>query len=166
MANSIRERVRLRRGHDARSVANILIRKGIDSETPITPLQIMKVLYFCHGWTLARLNRPLVRQPFEVWRFGPVVRDVYHALKHHGRDPVTHLIAGVSDTNDFGDDERKIVDMVFQDYGYVNGLVLSYLTHVPGGPWDQVRLRHGEGVPIPNRMIRDYFIRLVTSPAD
>lgn len=156
-AMSLAERILPRRGHDARAVANELIRKGVDDGRPITPLQVMKVLYFCHGWSLAQLGRPLVRQSFEVWRFGPVVRDVYHALKHHGRERVRDPIPGF-DMTEFPIDEREVIDKVFADHGHVNGLVLSYLTHVPGGPWDTVRMSKGEGVRIPNQLIRDYFM--------
>lgn len=166
MNMSIRERVRRRRGHDARAVANILIEKGIRRENPITPLQVMKVLYFCHGWTLADLGRPLIRQPFEVWRFGPVVRDVYHALKHHGRAPVSQVIPGTEDTHDFDGEEHRVIDAVFDDYGFVNGLILSYLTHQPGGPWDEVRLSRGEGrgIVIPNPVIQRHFKSMTIKP--
>ena len=70
--------------HDARSVANSLIEKSIEAGSCLTPLEIIKLVYFCHGWMLGLYRRPLIKQNVQAWRYGPVVADVYHCLKQHG----------------------------------------------------------------------------------
>ena len=77
-------------GHDARAVANNLIE--MSGEGPLTPLQIIKLTYICHGWMLGLYGRPLVKQNVKAWTYGPVIPDVYRALKTYRANPVTPRI--------------------------------------------------------------------------
>ena len=36
-------------------------------------MQVLKLVYYCHAWMLGLYGRPLIRQPIEAWRYGPVV---------------------------------------------------------------------------------------------
>ena len=67
--------------HDARSVANYLIQRTLDGKKWLTPLQVIKMVYYCQGWSLALFDKKLFGQDIEAWEFGPVVPDVYHKLK-------------------------------------------------------------------------------------
>jgi len=164
---SIREKAkaRLNRGRrDARIVASFIIENTRDN--PKTPLQIMKLLYFAHAQTLVDLNRPLFRQNFHVWKYGPVIADVYHALKHHGRDPVVDIIEKYTFTDStFNEDETDILHDVIEEYGDRTGFELSALTHWPEGPWHQIRVRRGIGYRIPNHIIRRYYLQLLFDAA-
>ena len=74
--------------HDARNVANSLISLAHDAPRKITPMQAMKLVYFCHAWMLALLHKPLIEQPVEAWRYGPVVPEVYRSLRRYGGEPI------------------------------------------------------------------------------
>lgn len=39
--------------HDSRSVANELIHRAHDAGRDITPMQVVKLAYYCHAWMLA-----------------------------------------------------------------------------------------------------------------
>ena len=145
-------RKRERGNYDARAIANYIIQDSSDK----TPLQLMKLVYFCHAWVLALTDKPLIRQDFKVWRFGPVIPDVYHALKKHGSHEVIEPIE-ISESASLNGRERRIVDKVIQLYGEESAWNLSALTHVPDSPWDQTRMRRGEGATIPNSLIRNYY---------
>ena len=67
--------------HDARAVANRLLQLAEEDGNQLTVMQILKLVYFCHAWTLALYDRPLIEQPIEAWRYGPVIPDVYHSFK-------------------------------------------------------------------------------------
>lgn len=127
--------------HDARSVANEFIRRGIDASNPLTPLQVQKLVYFAHAWMLGIYGRPLINEPFEVWKYGPVVPVVYYCLRHYGGDPVTEPLPNHPD--DFKDDfdaaEQDILGQVFDIYGDLSGPRLITLTHLGGTPWDQAK---------------------------
>ena len=78
--------------HDARSVANEFIRLGIESKKPFTHMQIQKLAYFAHAFTLALYDRPLTNQRFEAWRYGPVSSAIYYSLSRFSGEPVGEII--------------------------------------------------------------------------
>ena len=142
--------------HDARSVANELITRAIDADRPITPLQTLKLIYFSHAWMLAIHDRPLIKQRIYAWRHGPVVRDVYDALKRYGWRPIPERILGFSD-DEFDDDELSIIDQVSEKYGKYSGTYLSAMTHARGTPWHQVWDPDKRNISISNNRIKDYY---------
>ena len=73
--------------HTALAVADKLIRLAREAEIPITPMQVQKLAYFSHAWSLGLGYGPLFQDAVESWQYGPVIRSVYHALK----PMVTHL---------------------------------------------------------------------------
>ena len=146
--------------HDARAVANWLIDKAIKDENPLTPLQIIKLVYFAHGWTLAFFGRSLFRQPVAAWRYGPVIADVYYALKHYRGNPVDHVIPGIPEA-EFDAGETDVLEQVYEVYGDFSGLRLSALTHHDGSPWDKTFSRKFRRKPlIDNDLIRSHFKEL------
>ena len=66
--------------HTDLSVADQSIRLSREDETPITPMQVQKLAYFCHAWSLGLGYGPLFRDAGESWQQGPVNRSMYHAL--------------------------------------------------------------------------------------
>ncbi|MCY4672954.1 MAG: DUF4065 domain-containing protein, partial [Bacteroidetes bacterium] len=60
-----------------------LLKKAAEEGEGLTPLQINKLVYICHGWAWGKLNRPLIDNrsgQIEAWKYGPVVREVYTRL--------------------------------------------------------------------------------------
>ena len=145
--------------HDARSVANQLIRRGLAEQKNLTPMQVQKLVYFCHAWMLALCQRPLIEQPIEAWRYGPVVPDVYRSLRRYGGEPVRREIPDVQD-REFDHQESSIIAQVFDLYSDFNGPQLSAMTHAVGTPWDQIWTRYGrsfDNAVIPDTIIEDYY---------
>src|SRR5437764_14498245 len=104
---------------DAIDIARYLVRVGYDPETPgesvlICPLRLEKLLYYCQGWSLALLGRPLFRQPLEAWAKGPVVRDVYEMFRA-SRDGITPEQAGTPAAT-LSATEAALVEMVWREY--------------------------------------------------
>lgn len=149
------------RSHDARAVANVLIKRGIDGTKPRDPLQLIKLTYLCHGWMLGLYSRPLSAQPVEAWRYGPVIPDVYHGLKRHGTRPVNVLQDFPS--SDFDELETDLIEQVFDVYSDFTGVQLSQLTHARGTPWYQTWYRTGRNSIIPDELIEEHFSELAVS---
>ena len=145
--------------HDSRAVANKIIRFAIDDGRPLTPLQIIKLVYFCHGWMLALYGKPLFRDYVQAWKYGPVVPNVYHALKHYGGDPVTSEIPLPEEQ--FDEDEEYLIGQVYAAYGHLHGIRLSQLTHAPGTPWDVIWSQTGSNSVIPNELIREHYAGMI-----
>ena len=142
-------------------MANWLIKRANDAGTALTPLQVIKLVYFAHGWTLAFYRRPLFRQPVEAWPYGPVIADVYHNLKQYRANPIGHVIPGIPETQ-FYDQELDVMEEVYRVYGDFSGIRLSALTHHEGSPWEKTIQRFGRGSTIDNEVIRSHFEELAS----
>ena len=145
--------------HSALAVTDKIIRLSLEQETPITPMQAQKLAYFCHAWSLGLGLGPLFQDAVEAWMYGPVVRSVYHALKHHGSNAIREPILEVPEQ--FGEREEKLIRIVCERYGHLDGLRLSRMTHAPGSPWHQVHQRDARTQIIHEHLIRDYYAGLV-----
>ena len=141
--------------HDARAVANSLIERSQEVGHLLTPLQIMKLVYFCHGWMLGLYKRPLIKQTVQAWQYGPVVAELYHDLKQYGGDPVQDKINVAEER--FDELEADLIDQVYSKYGQLSGIELSRLTHAPETPWYQVWSQKGKYSAIPNSWIQEHY---------
>lgn len=145
--------------HTALAVADRLIRLSIEDETPITPMQVQKLTYFCHAWMLGLGYGPLFQDAVESWQHGPVIRSVYHAFKHYGAAPVREPV--LQNAASFNKQEEKVINAVWQRYGCLDGIRLSRMTHAADSPWEQTFRRDKRSQIIYNHVIRDYYAALV-----
>lgn len=165
--------------HNAKAVANYFLQRGEAEQIPITPMKLQKLVYYAHGSHLAVLDAPLINEQIECWKYGPVIRSLFHEFKAFGSDPITcrasvnHFEEDGSDPLTFRaysttptmDDANgttlEILDEVWSAYSQYSGVRLSNMTHLPGTPWSQVMDEYKgnplKGTDIPNRIIRDYF---------
>lgn len=145
------------------------------SASLLTPLQVIKMVYIAHGYTLALLDEPLVGEPVEAWRYGPVVPSVYHSAKKYGGSEIDELLYSGIRINDaegmktikrFFDDrippqQRAILDGVLEGYGRFTGIELTRMTHGDGTPWSQYYRPDVMGQQIPNAVIKSHYKELI-----
>lgn len=155
--------------HDARAVANYMLNRAQRSKLPLTIMTLLKVLYFAHGWHLAKYGKPLIAQPFEAWKHGPVNRVVYEQYKGYKNKPLDKLAVSldprqmefVPTRSNFDNETTLLLDSIFDYYSRFHAFTLSDLTHEKGGPWDQIwaeaQSRAVPGMIIPNNLILDWF---------
>jgi len=153
------------------AIANEFLRRGI----PLTQMQLQKLVYLSHGWTLGLTGQPLTAEQPEAWDYGPVYTDLYDHTKLFGRAPIAREVTPDDDepARFFGRSrghakpyhaqlnptERSIVDQVWARYGRLSGAQLSTLTHQPGTPWTQV-YDGGRNRVIPNEVIMAHYSEL------
>src|SRR5688500_4137992 len=126
---------------DAMDVARHLIRLGYDPECPdesvfISPLRLQKLLYYCQGWSLGLLGRPLFPQPLEAWKRGPVVAEVYEKFQGT-RDGITPERAG-GVTPSLSSADAALVEMVWREYAKYTPEELCEMTHAEPA-WREAR---------------------------
>jgi uncharacterized phage-associated protein len=146
--------------YSAKEVANYFIDRANREGIELTPLKLIKLVYFAHGWNLALAGDPLIEDPVEVWDYGPVIPSLYHSVKKYGDGHVSERIrpqAGVD-----GDEEtRNVLDAVWDVYGDTDAIVLSDITHMPGTPWHDVYTEYDgnppQGEDIDNSRIKAHF---------
>lgn len=144
------------RVYDARAIANYLL-----SHTPggLDALQVMKLTYISHGFTLALSNKPLLEDDIEAWKYGPAIRRVYSILPR-GSDIITEPLS--AHRPNFDANDREIVDSVLKTYGVYSGLYLSKLTHGDGSPWHRTWTTYGRDAVIPQDLIRAHYHQIIT----
>ena len=92
------------RSISATIVASQILWLRRDAET--TPMHILKMAYLAHGWMLGIFEEPLIYEPVDAWRYGPVVPILYHKYKSFRGDPISVVPVDMSDT--FNDDQKEM----------------------------------------------------------
>jgi uncharacterized phage-associated protein len=126
---------------------------------------------------LAIREGPLIDEPVQAWRWGPVIPSLYHAFKVYGNsfidEPATAYEVNESDSSvrivtprprDDDDATKALLTRVWKVYSPFSPIQLANMTHEPGTPWEQIAKekggRIGKSTIIPDQMIRDYFRKL------
>ncbi|TYC64923.1 DUF4065 domain-containing protein [Stappia sp. BW2] len=155
--------------YDARAVANFFLSQADERDMGLTPMTLLKIMYFAHAWYLVKYDKPLVGQPFEAWKHGPVSRVVYDEVKQYGSavvseklkkfDPRKLEFAYANDS--FSMEEEQLLIDVFRYYAQFHAYQLSDLTHEVNSPWDKVwkeaETKAVPGMFISNDMIKEWF---------
>lgn len=150
--------------HDSRTIANEFLQIAGNAGNPLTPMQLLKLVYIAHGWSLGLYGRPLINDQVEAWQYGPVIPRLYNAVRNFRDQPVTCQISVGADTP-LNDLERKLVQQVYNVYGSKSGPALSRLTHAAGTPWAQTYEPDTFSIRIPNDIIKDHYQRLAAERA-
>lgn len=131
----------------AKAVANRLLDLATKQGRTIDPLQMQKLVYLVEGWCLGAADRSMFADPIEAWDYGPVVPDLYYALRRFGASPIQGELLDYDYASEsivradgaFDPEEAAIVETVWDIYGALSGPQLINLTHQPGSPWDMTR---------------------------
>jgi uncharacterized phage-associated protein len=122
-------------------------------------------------WSLIELGRPLVKHKFEAWDYGPVLPYLYREFKRFDKNPVTTRATGI----DTLDGRNRIIEYkldaattdllnrVADFYSRMRASDLVSLSHVTGGPWDQVWNHEGTinpGMKIEDEKITSFYSRM------
>ncbi len=140
----------------------------------LTAMQIIKLAYIAHGYTLAFTKKPLIKARIEAWKYGPVIPVLYDTFKGYGGsvvDSLTYCGTGLGSpeigirkkliTDLIDEGTRDLLDQVLDGYGGMDGMQLSALTHEKGTPWDQCYVPNELFTPIPNHIIQEFYERKV-----
>ena len=151
--------------YDARSVANGVLRIAQSAGRTLTNMQLQKLVYIAHGYALAILHKPLIKQNVEAWRYGPVVADLYHALREYGAGKVTKPI-NILPEEELSETHIALIWEVVSAYGGFSGPQLSTMTHRQGTPWKEIYDPAGWGNSIiPDQSIEQHYIQLLNERA-
>lgn len=148
-------------GHDPKSVAEYMLWCARRDGNPLTSMQVLKLVYIAHGWTLGLTGSPLIDEPVEAWQYGPVVPSVYHEYKRFGGGFISDCPQ--HRPGHFSVSERSVLDQVWKQYGHLSGIKLSSMTHQRGTPWDITIRRRGRGAVISNDLIEDHYQSLASA---
>jgi uncharacterized phage-associated protein len=126
----------------------------------LTPLEVQKLLYLAHMVSLGRSNgeRPLIRENFQAWDYGPVLPSLYHQLKMFGDSPVRDVFLS-NEREDRA--SAQIIGQVAQRYASKSAGDLVAMTHREGGAWAKNYRPGVKGKIIPDGDILEEYRRRV-----
>lgn len=123
---------------------------------PVDNLKSQKLLYYCQGVHLARIDEPIFKDKIEAWQYGPVVPKVYNKYKKFGFDNI--------DKKDdkkisFKKEELKTISMVLSYYGKFSSLDLVNRTN-SDILWEKAYNSKRNNV-ITNNSMKQYFKEII-----
>lgn len=161
--------------HRPEAVANKFLE--LADNTGLTQLQIQKLVYIAHGWTLALCHEPLTNELPQAWSRGPVYAGLRTRIARFGADRVTDYIRQ-NDNNpavfvfsgdrgevfsaNFTKNEESIISQVWDNYRGFSGFQLSMLTHKAGTAWHKTYSEFERNKPIPDVLTKDHYLSLAS----
>lgn len=143
--------------YDALTIADAMLKIGKRKGQTMTPMKLLKLVYIAHGFSLALLERDLFKNRIEAWKFGPVIPDLYQATKRFGRGEIPLDLIGDPDDTSVDPQVQSFLEDVYDKYGHLNGIQLSYLTHQSGTPWERVYDQRFRNLEIPDALIAEHY---------
>lgn len=117
----------------ALEVAKVLIKKarekGIDD---ISPLKLQKLLFLSYEKAVMNGNNPLFEGAFEVWRHGPVLKEIYDFYKGYGSEIIDE---DIESTINLSNENIELIEDVLNKYGDISAWGLVDITHKRDGIW-------------------------------
>lgn len=147
--------------YDGRAIANFILDFCEERNRAVSNLSLQKIIYFCHVWSLINLQRPLIKQEFEAWKFGPVLQYVYREFRNFDDQPITTRASHLDPFSGqrlaifyrFDQETGSHLSVVADFYSQLRAAQLVDLSHVRGGPW--WREWHHEGKTNPGMKIKN-----------
>lgn len=110
----------------------------------VNHLKLQKLIYYVDAWHNVYFDVPLIKEDFEAWMHGPVVRKVWDYYK--GKSVLFTPIRPSDATADLSTliskEQLELINDVLDEYGDKSSYYLECLTHSEE-PWK--RARHGYG---------------------
>lgn len=146
------------------AIANAVLDEATNQGKQLTIMQLLKLVYIAHGWSLALLQAPLVNEQPEAWQHGPVFPSIYREFRRFGSSAIS-----TKATTPFGQvveapldaQQRELVRSVVTSYGHMHAFKLSAITHQLGTPWSETyRGGLGSSQVIPDALIAEHYQKL------
>lgn len=127
--------------YSALNIAKYTINRCNAKNTPVTNLQLQKILYFTWIDYYKKTGRELFTDRFFAWKLGPVIPDVYYKYYSNGAEP----LKSVSDlTLIFNLSQDKELNSIIDLYRSMSAYDLVEKSHIAHGAWRTV-FKSGEG---------------------
>lgn len=145
--------------YSALEIAALVIKVAQKLGQTLTPMQIIKLVYISHGYSLGFDSKALVEDEVKAWKYGPVYPSLYSKLKQYGsREVPANALSGSLDCES---DVGQLIEAVLTHYENFDGIDLSALTHQPKTPWDLTVASSGLNTTISNDLIESHYKEII-----
>lgn len=128
---------------DASLISNNILERAFRDKISVSPMKLQKIMYFVASEYAKNTGEPLFQEPFEAWKYGPVLRSIYREFKPFGGYSITKFATQDALGNTYRANEaldpqlRVAIDTVWTTARDRTAVELYQLTHVPGSAWSQ-----------------------------
>lgn len=122
------------------ALSNSILKRAFSEKIPVTPMKLQKLLYFIYRDYLQKTNHRLFSEPFQTWKYGPVLSSVYDEFKAFHANPINRF-GKDAENRVFIINEAKVpavscsISKVWNLCKNHDGIYLSQLTHQPNTAW-------------------------------
>lgn len=121
----------------------------------LSKTKLLKLLYLLDEVSVKKSGIPFINLHYDVWKFGPVDRDIYIELSsepsllksyiHRVVQQDRSYISGRQIFNDdeFSDNDIDLMDFIISEFGDKNSRELVAYTHKKGSPWYKLAQENG-----------------------
>ncbi len=143
------------------AVADQILKSAKKQGKELTPMQLVKLTYIAHGWSLVVLGKDLFADRIEAWKYGPVIPNLYQATKIYGRNPIPSSVIDENSPSGLSESDVEFIDDFVSKYGNLDAYALSNMTHQPGTPWSKVYKPNVFHIEIPDELIKSHYNELL-----
>lgn len=153
---------------DARAVANFVLDCGDRHGITFTKLSLQKTMFFLHGHFLSEFDQKLIIQPFEAWKYGPVLSLIYDCFSDtpgHGKIETRaykfNMKSGQNEIAKLSISARHVdfLEDLVNVYGRIDAYTLVQITHRSDSPWTAIWRTRTNRKPSPGLRVRDEDIK-------
>lgn len=159
--------------YTAKTIANEFLELAKNEDKKLTQMQIQKLVYICHGYSLAVFDKPLISDEIQAWQYGPIIPELYQEFKVFGKSPINILAKNFEINDNFEiiqkiprvelNDSRtkELIQAVWDKYKGYSGPNLSDLTHRDNTPWAKTYVPGFSNLLIDNEIIKEHYKNLI-----
>ena len=140
------------------TIADEILKSAKRQGRALTPMQLMKLVYIAHGWSLAILDTGIFSDRIEAWKYGPVIPNLYQMTKQFGLTEIPLHLIHENNPSGVTKDVQALLDQVVLKYSHLSGIQLSNLTHLPYTPWHQVYEPNVTNKEISDDLIKQHYL--------
>ena len=141
------------RNYDIQELSKYLTVSSYKNGTPISNLQLQKVLYFIYIDFLKN-NIVLVNDNIEAWQYGPVFPTVYKTFKVFCNLKITKPFDTTKFIDDCNSDDLEQINTMVTDLSSEKPWELVNRSHETGTPWAKVF--KGVNTSIPSEILFEF----------
>lgn len=147
---------------NAFDIANAFISLARKEGRSLTNMQLQKLVYIAFGYFAGFRKDRLFVDDIQAWNYGPVIPNLYHALKKYGVGAVVDDLPSKMPVSE-ETEAASVVRGVWNAYKRFSPIELSDLTHREGTPWQIIRDRtnNQRHASIPFEIIEEHYNQLI-----
>ena len=127
-------------------------RVGHDPEQDLSNLKLQKLLYLAHSLFIHEHGVPLVKEDFQAWNHGPVVKVLYQECRQYGEGPIQMDLIDDGPWTKLDGEVASVLESTWEGFGGYSALKLREITHRIG-PWKDIHKPRVKYLVIPDESI-------------